>query len=63
MFTTELLKTINGHIRRVDLRQHKRERKTVGKPVHGYHCPSPSHAMLRADFANYGGSQHEKRSP
>jgi acyl-coenzyme A synthetase/AMP-(fatty) acid ligase len=33
MFTTKLPKTISGHIHRLDLRQHKRERKTVGKPM------------------------------
>jgi acetyl-CoA synthetase/medium-chain acyl-CoA synthetase len=30
-FTAELPKTISGKIRRVELRQHERERKTAGK--------------------------------
>jgi acyl-coenzyme A synthetase/AMP-(fatty) acid ligase len=32
-FTAELPKTISGKIRRVELRERERERKTVGKPV------------------------------
>jgi acyl-coenzyme A synthetase/AMP-(fatty) acid ligase len=31
-FTTELPKTISGKIRRVELRQHERDRKAVGRP-------------------------------